>query len=94
MNNSLINFVILFALLAFALYLYYKIDFILKKRNKNGLWLIVFFGPIFLMAYVGENYIDLTNNGFVVLYICAAAFLGLPTAIWGFSEISAGMKSK
>lgn len=78
--------------LAAAVYGFWQFDKILRRRNKNGLWLFIFFGPFALFAIFGEKFLDLTNNGLAVLYICAASFISLPTAIWGFLEISAGMK--
>ncbi len=75
-----------------AFYSFWQFDKILRKRNKNGLWLLIFFGPFASFTIFGEIFLDLTNNALVVLYICALAFFGLPTAIWGFLEISAGMK--
>ena len=72
----------------------WQLDTILRRRNKNGLWLIIFFGPLSLFAIFAEKFLDLENSALVVLYICAASFIGLPTAIWGFLEISAGMKEE
>lgn len=60
----------------------------LRRRGKNGFWLLLFFGPLVTGAKVLEL-VPSNREELQIIALLVGCILGAPFAIWGAVELSA-----